>query len=214
LKLTPDQIRAARACGCVLTPATEHQVGRLSMQRRVFTADGTPVLVARDGFIETHGTLAALIKQHLPRMAEDRDVEKGAAVLNVEAGTVQDNAVPPLPVGGEVPTPPVVVPAPAEAEVAPVERKARRGVAARPRKPRTQPVGSAQAAAEPSQGMAEAESAKEISAEPADVSDVPSFVEATLDSGLEVIPTGRRKAGLSASPRWKIAGKLRRGRPT
>ena len=66
MELTPDQLRAARTGGCVITPATEDQVRRLTMQRRVFSIGGEPFVAARDGFFETHGTLAALIEQHRP----------------------------------------------------------------------------------------------------------------------------------------------------
>ncbi len=66
MELTPDQLAAARACGCVLTPATEDQVRRFSMQRRVFRIDGRPFVATRDGggFFETHATLARLIEVH------------------------------------------------------------------------------------------------------------------------------------------------------
>ena len=66
MELTPDQLAAARACGCVFLPATDEQVGRLSMQRRVFRIDGRPFVATRDGggFFETHGTLTLLIGGH------------------------------------------------------------------------------------------------------------------------------------------------------
>jgi hypothetical protein len=66
LELTPDQRAAAEACGCVFLPATDEQVGRLSMQRRVFRIDGRPFVATRDGggFMETHGTLTLLIEGH------------------------------------------------------------------------------------------------------------------------------------------------------
>jgi hypothetical protein len=64
--LTQEQIEAAEACGCAFLPATEAQVARLSMQRRVFTLGGRPFLATRDGggFHETHATLARLIEGH------------------------------------------------------------------------------------------------------------------------------------------------------
>jgi hypothetical protein len=63
MELTPDQIRAAQAAGRILRPATEEQVGRLTMQRRIFTVGGLPHVVARGegGFLETHGTLAPVL---------------------------------------------------------------------------------------------------------------------------------------------------------
>ena len=47
LDLTPDQIRAARACGCLLTPATEAQVQRLTTER-----GAAPLLAAEEAGIE------------------------------------------------------------------------------------------------------------------------------------------------------------------
>ncbi len=65
LELTREQRAAAEACGCAFVAATEEQVRRLTMQRRVFCSDGTPVLATRDGgFFETHATLAALVRRH------------------------------------------------------------------------------------------------------------------------------------------------------
>ena len=66
MELTPDQRAAAEACGCVFLPATDEQVGRLSMQRRVFRIHGSPFVATRDGggFFETHATLARLIEGH------------------------------------------------------------------------------------------------------------------------------------------------------
>ena len=68
MELTPDQLRAAEACGCVFLPATDEQVGRLSMQRRVFRIDGRPFMATRDGggFFETHATLLPLIGGQAP----------------------------------------------------------------------------------------------------------------------------------------------------
>ena len=66
MDLTREQAEAAKACGCAFFPATEAQVARLSMQRRVFTLGGRPFLATRDGggFHETHATLARLIEGH------------------------------------------------------------------------------------------------------------------------------------------------------
>ncbi len=66
MDLTREQIEAAEACGCAFFPATEAQVARLSMQRRVFRIDGKPFLATRDGggFYETQGTLSVLIEGH------------------------------------------------------------------------------------------------------------------------------------------------------
>ena len=64
MELTDERIEAAKARGCVFFPATEAQVGRLTMQRRIFTLGGKPFVATRDGggFHETHATLARLIE--------------------------------------------------------------------------------------------------------------------------------------------------------
>ena len=66
MDLTQGQVEAANACGCAFFPATEAQVARLSMQRRIFRIDGKPFLATRDGggFFETQGTLSVLIEGH------------------------------------------------------------------------------------------------------------------------------------------------------
>ena len=68
MDLTPEQVEAAKACGCVFLPATDEQVGRLSMQRRVFRIDGRPFVATRDGggFFETHATLLPLVGGQAP----------------------------------------------------------------------------------------------------------------------------------------------------
>jgi hypothetical protein len=78
LELTPDQRAAAEACGCVFLPATDEQVGRLSMQRRVFRIDGEPFVATRDGggFFETHGTLLPLLGDRAP--SQERGSEETA----------------------------------------------------------------------------------------------------------------------------------------
>ena len=51
-----------RLPNCAFFPATELQVQRLTMQRRIFTVEGKRYLVSRDGsYFETAGTLRALI---------------------------------------------------------------------------------------------------------------------------------------------------------
>ncbi len=68
MELTPEQRATAEACGCVFLPANDEQVGRLSMQRRVFRIDGRPFVATRDGggFFETHATLLPLIGDQAP----------------------------------------------------------------------------------------------------------------------------------------------------
>jgi hypothetical protein len=65
MTLTQEQIAAARARGCAFFPATPDQVARLGVQRRLFVLDGRPHVATRGGggFLETHGTLAAVVDQ-------------------------------------------------------------------------------------------------------------------------------------------------------
>ena len=88
LELTPDQLAAARACGCVITPATEDQARRLSMQRRIFNVGGEPFVATRDGggFFETHGTLLLLIEGQAPgRERGSEETTQEAAAADAEA---------------------------------------------------------------------------------------------------------------------------------
>ncbi len=68
MELTEEQVAAARARGCAFFPASPEQVARLSMQRRVSTFAGRPVLATRGGggFHETHATLAQMIESGAP----------------------------------------------------------------------------------------------------------------------------------------------------
>ena len=198
LDLTPDQIRAARACGCLLTPATEAQVQRLTMQHRIFRIDGEPFLATRGGGLnESHGTLAALIEKHAP----ERDAGAEAAATRATAPTpAQDTTG-----GTDAPALTLGAPAPVQSEAAPPERKGRRAAAAKPRKPRTPPPEAAPASPE-------AASIAGTPAEPSEAADMLAGVEASRPAGRGARVVGRRRAGEPATPRWAVAGKLRRGR--
>lgn len=197
MELTPDQLGAARACGCVLSPATDDQVRRFAMQRRVFRIDGQPFVATRGGggLFETHGTLAALIERHVPRA--------GDAVA--EAAPIQEVAPTPPPEvsgGAETSTLPLGTPVP---EAAPSDRKGRRAAAPKPRKARTPPPETAPASTTQA-------ASGEPAAEPSEAADMLAGVEALQPRGSEAHVVGRRRAGEPKAPRWAIAGKLRRGR--
>ncbi|SDB23226.1 hypothetical protein [Belnapia rosea] len=72
MELNPQQIAAAKARGCTFLPATEEQVARLTMQRRIFTIDGQPhVAIRQDEAVkETHGAIAMLIEGDTPQFEE------------------------------------------------------------------------------------------------------------------------------------------------
>lgn len=83
MELTHEQVEAVKACGCTFFPASEAQVARLSMQRRIFTLGGRPFVATRDGggFHETHARLARLIEGHGRGRAPDagETVQEAAA---------------------------------------------------------------------------------------------------------------------------------------
>ena len=103
LELTPDHLRVAQTCGCVFLPATDAQVQRLSMQRRIFRISGEPFVATRDGgaFLETHATLLPLIGGQAPgrergsgetaQEAETADAE-AAAEIATEQGAARGGA--------------------------------------------------------------------------------------------------------------------------
>ena len=99
MELTPDQRAAAEARSCVFLPTTDEQIGRLSMQRRVFRIDGRPFVATRDGggFFETHATLLPLIGDQAPgreRGAGEtaREAAAADAVAAAEIATEQGAA--------------------------------------------------------------------------------------------------------------------------
>lgn len=64
MNLKPHEIALAETCGVLFQPATQAQVQRLSMQRKIFYADGQALVATRgDGLYETVGTLQRLINE-------------------------------------------------------------------------------------------------------------------------------------------------------
>ena len=96
MKLSPQQVAAAKARGFVMFPATRSQIDRMTMQRRVFDVDGRPHLVSRDGlYFETHATLAPVIAD-VVEMAPPPVAEPPPA-LPVAAPVVEAAAAVPAP---------------------------------------------------------------------------------------------------------------------
>lgn len=98
MELRPDQFAAALACGCGFLLATEDQVRRLTVQRRIFLVHGEPVVAVRGGFFETWATLAALVQNHAP-IAPEPSAEAGAVAApehatQSDAGPLLDAAQP------------------------------------------------------------------------------------------------------------------------
>jgi hypothetical protein len=189
VELTRDQRAAAEACGCTIVPATDDHVWRLTMQRRIFHVDGKPCLVVRQGFNETHATLAALLARH--RSGLPHPAATGA------------RAEPPPPTAApssapEAPEPPPAA-APQESADPPARTKRRRGPRLRPEAPQEEvpPTDRPGDEAEPSEAEAM-------------LAEVSATQAAGAGPAARVI--GRRRVGQPKAPRWTVAGKARRGR--
>jgi hypothetical protein len=187
LDLTRDQLAAAEACGCTTVPATDDHVRRLTVQRRIFRIDGRPHLVVRGGYNETHATLAALLERHRGGPPH-RAAEPSAAAVMAQAAPpdASTSAVAPERHGAEQRH---------EAAVSPA------GVR-RPRQPRPSPE------ARPD--------AKVIGAPEAEPSEAEAMLAEVTPAASSAGPTarvvGRWRARQPKTPRWMVAGKLRRGR--
>jgi hypothetical protein len=92
LHLSPDDIAAAEACGVSFLPASDAQVQRLAMQRKVFYQAGRPILATRgDGFFETVGTLQQLIDEG---RQQQRDLAQWLQAEAAASGVVEVAAAP------------------------------------------------------------------------------------------------------------------------
>jgi hypothetical protein len=200
LELTRDQRAAAEARGCAFVPATEEQVRRLTMQRRVFRLDGEPVLATRDGgYFETHGTLATLIERRSAVPAA-----RGAAMdgPRPHQGAAASGAEPSAPSG------------PGSAQASPTGVDLPTSTAGPSPAPEPCPQGPAAEAAEPGaprdDGAVAANDAEAEVAAPADETGVEG---GAVPTRLRAARTPRqRRAGQPKTPRWVTAGKERRGR--
>src|SRR4051794_6522568 len=105
LHLSPEDIAAAAVCGVSFLPASDAQVQRLAMQRKVFYRDGEPLLATRgDGLFETAATLRRLIEegrrqqrdltQWLQAASVAADAEIRPAAASVEAAAGEASSVP------------------------------------------------------------------------------------------------------------------------
>ncbi len=104
MRLSHDEVAAARACGIEFPPASPAQVQRLSMQRKVFEIGGQLHLATRDGsFFETAGTLERLI-------AGEVETRQQADLAAWEAGGTTEPS-------------PAPAPAPAQAAPEPAEQR-------------------------------------------------------------------------------------------
>lgn len=189
MELTREQRAAAEACGCALVPATEEQVRRLTMQRRVFRLDGAPVLATRDGgYFETHGTLATLIAR-LAAVPAGRSAAASGAEPEAASGPGPAQASPPV---ADLPTS-TAGPSPA------------------PEHPPQGPVAEATEPGAPRDGAAvSAADAGEEVATPVDETGAGGDGAPTRLRAARA--PRQRRAGQPKTPRWITAGKERRGR--
>jgi hypothetical protein len=176
------------ACGCGFLLATEDQVRRLTVQRRIFLVHGEPVVVVRRGFFETWATLAVLIENHR-LIAPDSSSETGAAAAPEYAA--QSDAGP--------------SPDPAQPDVAEA-KQVHRDAAPAPRRPR---------APRPKSAPADAGAAHTggTVAGPSDAGEMLAEGAAAQGRGPKACALRRgRRTGWPPTPRWMVAGKMRRGR--
>jgi hypothetical protein len=198
LKLSPLQVAAAKSRGFALFPATQAQIERMTMQRRIFDVEGRPHVVSRDGvYFETHATLAPVIAT-----APAQPVATAPVPMPVAAEAAPEPVAPTL--AQTVATAPE--PGPAAEEAPPGEEPAEETAPPVPRRRLSRPrseEGTEGAAPRPSRRRAMAARAEEPAltapedeARPEDDTDAAS----------------RRRARPGEPPRWRVAGAMRRGR--
>jgi hypothetical protein len=217
LDLTRDQIIAGEACGCVFTPATEAQVQRLTVQRRIFRLDGQPVVVTRDGgFFETHSTLVRLIEPQLRAAAPGPAPDPASAPAPAPLATPEPEAATALPAAPPVAGSAGEEPAPAPSPARSGQRR-RRASAAAAAAPDTEgaispdPVPAAASAA--SAPVEDIEAAARSEAE--EMLGELAAAGPSGGAGAKVIRRfggGGGGGGGPRAPRWMTAGKARRGR--
>jgi len=205
-------------------PATQGQIDRMTMQRRVFDVDGRPHVVSRDGlYFETHATLAPVIAD-----------AGNFAAAPAAAAPEPTEAAPPAPAPAEPqPVAPVVaVPVPASpVEVAPslaapelaldAEASAEPAEGDAPRRaPRRRLSAKPEVEGEtrkPARRRTMVERAEELFSPPPEPEPGHVATEHTLslpvdDSVQGTEAAARRRQRVADAPRWQVAGAMRRGR--
>ncbi|TDH57859.1 hypothetical protein E2C06_35685 [Dankookia rubra] len=114
MHLSPEDIAAAEACGISFLPASDAQVQRLAMQRKVFYRAGAPILATRgDGLFETAGTLLQLIDEG---RQQQHDLSQWLEPPQSATGAMPE-AVPEPDMVKAAPRAPACLPTPATAEL-------------------------------------------------------------------------------------------------
>jgi hypothetical protein len=187
------------------------------MQLRIFSVEGAPVVIERNGFFETHGTLAALIADHQRSVPMNGGAATSAAP-SARLLHVPDASPPPVQASvaaaADASLLDVAVVATTEPKPSPRKRTVPRRQPKMPVKPKAPGTGPTVAVAEALPTMVGPAPNNDVFIEAAGIDMTPTSAEAMPDGGSEPHVARRSRAGRAPPPRWKIAGKLRRGRPT
>jgi hypothetical protein len=185
------------------------------MQLRIFNVAGNPFVAARNGYLETHGSLGVLLASHMP------DVTANKGDVAVEAPTQEAALAPDV-----QPSPTEVAPSEADVEpadtVGPLLPQPKRAPAKQkvPRRPAAKPRQAPSAASTSTEAtealsfVADGAPNEEAPLGASEAHDISAAVDAREEDGSVERAAGRTRVGHPVPPRWKIAGRLRRGRPT
>lgn len=159
----------------------------MSMQRRIFLDHGKPFTLVRDGFIETHGTLANLIEKHRSSESDwSDDPETVPTLAQAVASDMESSA------------------AIRDEAVAEAQREGQNAPLAKPPKARAQKPKPPSASAKTAFVAAATVEALKAERAAAGIGTAPIRASRARVVG--------RRAGQPPTPRWMVAGKIRRGR--
>jgi hypothetical protein len=217
LHLSPEEIAAAEACGVSFLPASDAQVQRLAMQRKVFYRAGAPILATRgDGFFETVGTLQQLIEEG---RQQQRDLSQWMGAAEPVAVALPETLPEAL-----AEALPEAAPAPEAVEAAPVKSAAAEPATSLPKRPRQkrrrpelvtpEPVAPELAAeAEPPEEVEVDAEAAELVIAPLPPAPSRSLGRTAARASAKAPPAATAEtAGQDRGKRWLMAGAARRGR--
>lgn len=208
MQLTDEQYAAAKACGFAFFPATEAQVQRLSMQRRIFWVDAKPFMVTCNGaYYETQGTLLPQIEAYLHR---NLTCAGEVQVPSKPSGPEPDHAV----ALKDAPEQVASLAAPAQTQCASAIEAEPSAARAGPRGRHLPPAAETLPQDERS-AVAAALVPSPVQHELQGVEDRTNTDDAVSDNEAPPPARGRlrpRRLGQPKTPRWVTAGKARRGR--
>jgi hypothetical protein len=218
LHLSPEDIAAAEACGISFLTASDAQVQRLAMQRKVFYHAGAPILATRgDGLFETVGTLQQLIEEGR-RQQRDLSQWLEAAAPDPEAASEPEAAgvapVPTAKVDTPVPEPaPLVEPVVAADALPTPQVEPAAAPPKRPRQKRRRPEPATEEMLVTAEIEAEIEAPQAADAEEATADLLLPVPSRPLGRAAVRTPTSAVEApDQDRGKRWLMAGAARRGR--